>query len=62
VISEIFPVGPYWVLLVQGSAHFVPRRNFADPAHERTFVATVLERLTPEARGRSARAARFAGA
>ena len=27
-ISEIFSVGPYWVLLVQGAATFVPKRHF----------------------------------
>ena len=59
-ITEIFPVGPYWVLLIQGSPSFVARRHFADTAEERGFVGAVVERLTADARRRSAAAARFA--
>ena len=61
-ISEIFPVGPYWVLLVQGSATFVPKRHFADDRQELAFVRAVLDQLTPEARHRSDAAEMFARA
>jgi hypothetical protein len=37
-ISEVFPVGPYWVLLIQGTPVFVARRNFADEASQRAFL------------------------
>lgn len=59
-VSEIFPVGPYWVLLIQGTANFLPKRNFGDAVQERAFIAEVLGRLSPDARGRSADAVRFA--
>ena len=61
-ISEISPVGPYWVLLVQGSATFVPKRHFADDGQEMAFVRAVLDHLTPEARHRSDAAVAFARA
>lgn len=60
VVSEIFPVGPYWVVLAQGSPIFVPKRHLAGGDQERVFVAEVLNRLTPEGRGRSAAAVKFA--
>lgn len=59
-VSEIFPVGPYWVLLIQGSPTFVPKRLFAGGDEERGFVGAVVEQLTAEARGRSGDAVRFA--
>lgn len=59
-VSEIFPVGPYWVLLVQGSATFVPKRHFTNDGQEMAFVKAVLNHLTPEARGRSDAAVVFA--
>ena len=59
-VTEIFPVGPYWVLLIQGSPIFVPKRHFSAPAEERGFVGTVVERLSAEARGRSGAAVKFA--
>ena len=61
VVSEIFPVGPYWVVLAQGAPIFVPKRHLAGD-QERIFVAEVLNRLTPEGRGRSAAAVKFAEA
>lgn len=61
-VTEIFPVGPYWVLLIQGSASFVPKRNLGDATQEQAFVAEVLERLSPAAQARSTDAARFARA
>ncbi|MDP1912727.1 hypothetical protein [Brevundimonas sp.] len=59
VISEFFPVGPYWVLLSQGSALFLAKRYFSDVAAERLFVQAVLGRLSPEAGARSDAAASF---
>ena len=59
-VSEIFPIGPYWVLLIQGSPTFVPKRHFAADADERGFVGAVVEQLTAEARRRSEDAVRFA--
>lgn len=60
-ISEVFPVGPYWVLLVQGTPVFVARRNFADDAAQRAFLAALLAVMTPDARDRSKAAVQLAG-
>jgi hypothetical protein len=47
--------GPKAVLLVfRGRAYFAPRQAFADDATRRAFVSACLERMTPEARRRSA--------
>ena len=60
-VSEVFPVGPYWALLVQGTPVFVARRNFADDAAQRAFLSELLAVMTPDARGRSQAAVRFVG-
>ena len=60
VVSEIYPVGPYWVVLAQGAPIFVPKRHLAGGDQERVFIAEVLSHLTPEGRGRSAAAVKFA--
>ena len=61
-VSEVFPVGPYWILLVQGSAIFIPKRHIGGVDAERAFVGEVLRHLTPEGRSRSAAAVRLADA
>ena len=57
--SEVSLEDSYWVLLNAGYAHYVPRRLFASPADERAFFSTVLDKLTPQARARSERAAKL---
>jgi hypothetical protein len=59
-VSEVFPVGPYWVFLVQGTATFVPKRTFGSFAQERAFLAEIVKRLDPVSRRRSPEAERFA--
>ena len=49
-----------WVLSADQLTFLVPRASFADEEAERAFVAAVFERLTPEARERSPKAATFA--
>ena len=60
VVSEIFRAGPYWIVLAQGAAHFLPVRYFETPAQEAAFLAAMLARMSPEARARSDEAARAA--
>jgi hypothetical protein len=60
VVSEVFPLGAYWVFLIQGSPVFVPKRNFVEIGEERTFVRTVLDRLSEGAVKRSSKAVSFA--
>ncbi|NBW08199.1 MAG: YcxB family protein [Caulobacteraceae bacterium] len=52
-ISEVFPTGPYWILMNQGSLLYVPKRYFDSAEAERAFVAEVLTHLSPEAVARS---------
>ena len=61
-VSDVFPVGPYWVMLIQGTPVFIAKRNFPDEAAQRAFLSDLLPRMTAAARGRSAKAARFASA
>lgn len=61
-ISEVFPVGPYWVLMCQGTPQYLAKRHFPDADAEQAFLQAVLARLTPEAKARSKDAARFAEA
>ncbi|MDQ8029258.1 MAG: hypothetical protein REJ23_11070 [Brevundimonas sp.] len=60
-VSEVFPVGPYWVLLIQGTPVFVARRNFAGKDAQRAFLTELLAVMTPDARDRSKAAVRFVG-
>ena len=59
-VSEILRIEPYWVILAQGGAHYVPRRYFGDIESEKAFVSAILARLTDEARARSDAARAFA--
>lgn len=60
VVSEVFPLGAYWVFLIQGSPVFVPKRNFTDAGEERAFVRAVLDRFGEGAVKRSPTAVSFA--
>jgi hypothetical protein len=57
VVSEVFGVAGWWILMAQGQAFYVPRRAFARPSDERSFMQSILDHLGPEARVRSAAAA-----
>jgi hypothetical protein len=52
--------GTGWVVSADHLTFLIPRASFADSDAERTFLAALLDRLTPEARQRSQRAAAFA--
>ena len=55
-ITEIHPVGPYWVFLAQGTPLYLPKRYFGDQSSELTFLAECLSRMSPAAVGRSRKA------
>ncbi|HEY2707215.1 MAG TPA: YcxB family protein [Caulobacteraceae bacterium] len=59
MVTEVFPFKDGWVLLIGSRAYPVPFRFFADVEAQRPFVRAVLERVTPEARERSAEAREF---
>lgn len=59
-VSDVFSVGPYWVLIVDAWPMYLPKRFFGSPVEEKAFLGTVLSHITPEARARSADAVRFA--
>ena len=52
-VSDLFVAGPYWIVLTEGTPHFLPKRFFASPAEEKAFLGQVLARMSPEARERS---------
>jgi hypothetical protein len=52
--------GTGWVLSADHLTFLLPRDSFAGRDDERTFVAAVLEKLTPDARQRSPKAVTFA--
>jgi len=58
-VMMVAPEKTAWLIIAGGTGFFLPRRFFADVAEERAFVAFGLERLSPEARTRSAEAATF---
>jgi hypothetical protein len=59
-VDELFPSHGYWLFSVQSAAFFAPKRLFAGEAEEARFVAEALAYMSPEARGRSVEASRFA--
>jgi hypothetical protein len=59
-VSEVLPVGPYWVLLIQGTAIYMPRRAFGDS--QRAFLSELLSQMPEAAKARSPEAARIANA
>jgi len=59
-IDTIEWAGTGWVLSADQLTFLIPRASFADRETERAFVTALLERLTPEARGRSPKATAFA--
>ncbi len=58
-VSDIFPAGPYWIILAQSNPTYLPRRFFADPTAERAFVGAILARMPPDAVARSGKATAF---
>jgi hypothetical protein len=60
-VTEVFKVKGYWVILVQMEPWFAPVRFFSSPADEKSFVRSVVGRLSEGARGRSKAAVAFAG-
>jgi len=59
-ISEIIPGRGCWLFVGMGMAYFLPRRFFADPIAEAAFLRACLEKMQPEARARSSKAAALA--
>ncbi len=59
IITDLNPVGPYWVFLAQGTPLYLPKRCFASPAEEAAFLRDCLNRVSPEARSRSRKAVAF---
>jgi hypothetical protein len=49
-----------WVFSADQLTFLIPGDSFADEASGRAFIAAAVERLTPEARGRSVDAVKFA--
>lgn len=61
-VSDLIETDRYWIFLVEGHPQFLPRRFFTSPADEKVFLQAILSRMSPEARGRSGKAAAFAAA
>lgn len=59
-VSDLFLAGPYWVVLAQAHPIYLPRRFFADTEAERSFVAAMLDRMSPDAVLRSPEAVALA--
>jgi hypothetical protein len=55
-ITDLNPVGPYWIFLAQGTPLYLPKRCFTSPSEEAAFVAACLARMSPSARDRSPKA------
>ena len=58
-IMMLAPEKTAWLIIAGGTGYFLPRRFFAEVAEERAFVTFGLERMSPEARTRSAEAVAF---
>lgn len=56
-VSEIIPGRDCWLFVGMGVSYFLPRRFFADLAAEKAFLSACLEKMSPEARTRSPKAA-----
>lgn len=59
-VSDLLLAGPYWVVLAQAHPIYLPRRFFADTLAERSFIAAMLDRMSPEAVLRSPEAVALA--
>ena len=59
-VSEIIPGRDCWLFVGTGVSYFLPRRFFATPSVEAAFLRICLERMSPEARARSPKAAALA--
>ncbi len=58
-VSDLFPVGPYWVVIADAWPFYMPRRFFSSVEEEKRFLGSMLEHMGEEARARSDAAARF---
>ncbi len=58
-VSDLFPVGPYWVVIADAWPFYLPRRFFSSVADEKRFLGHMLEHMSEDARARSDAAARF---
>ncbi len=57
VVSELFRVKGWWVMMAQGEAYYLPRRAFDTPAQEREFISSTFDLMGSAARERSSDAA-----
>ena len=59
-VTEVIETPRYWIFVVCTNGLFVPRRFFADIAHERAFLAKALSHMAAAAQARSRGALAFA--
>jgi len=52
-VSDISKIGPYWVLIIQGGAHFIPLRTFTSSTEELEFLRAIDDGISSAARRRS---------
>ncbi len=58
-VSDVFPVGPYWVLIVDAWPMYLPKRFFADVTAEKAFIGKLMSHVPPGTRDRSQAAVAF---
>jgi hypothetical protein len=59
-VSDLFPIGPYWVVIADAWPFYMPRRFFSSVEEEKRFLTAMLANMGEDARARSDAAARFA--
>ena len=59
-VRRLTLAGRFWVVDINGSQTWIPRRFFAAPELERSFIAAMLARMAPEAAAASPEAVRAA--
>ena len=60
--TELVSTPAYRILVVQRSAHVVPRRLFASVEVEKAFISAIWDHLSEAARARSPKAAAYLAA
>lgn len=58
-VSDLFPVGPYWVVIADAWPFYMPKRFFPSVEEEKRFLGLMFAHMSEEARARSDAAARF---
>jgi hypothetical protein len=58
-VTDLFPVGRFWVVVAQGGRFYVPSRFFGSRSEERAWVAETLSHMSAAAQARAKEAARF---